>query len=104
MLNLFGYNVTLATNGKEAVSMTEQTGFDVIIMDLQMPNLSGFDATEQIRKSSGRNKDTPIIAVTAHASVITRQQCLKVGMNDFIGKPYDPSTFREVLEAWLPTV
>jgi CheY-like chemotaxis protein len=83
--------------------MLEEKQYDLILMDIQMPELSGFDATAEIRRQEiqyGRPR-IPIIAMTANAMESTRQQCLAIGMDDFITKPIKPDILKEHLEPWL---
>ncbi len=84
--------VFLAENGKEAIELTLKNKFDIIVMDLQMPILNGFEATEEIRKNANNlNQNTPIIAMTAHAIEGVSERCEKVGMNDSVSKPINLS-------------
>lgn len=80
-----GVIVTIANNGKEACDLIEHKNFDLVLMDIQMPIMDGYQATAQIRKS--QNSNIPIIAMTAHAISGYREQCLKSGMNDYLTKP-----------------
>jgi CheY-like chemotaxis protein len=86
-----GYAVVLAADGREAVDLAAEGGFDMIMMDLQMPNMSGFEAVGEIRK---REQDTnvrvPILAITAHAMAGDRERCLVAGMDDYLSKPLRP--------------
>lgn len=88
MIEHMGHQITIVENGKEAVQFMERdgTGIDVILMDIQMPELNGFEATEQIRKSK-LHADIPIIAMTANAMKGDREKCLAVGMVDYVAKP-----------------
>lgn len=81
-------SVVVAENGKEAVRLIGESNFDVVLMDLRMPEMDGYEATRQIR-SDPRFKELPIIAMTAHAMPGDREKCLAVGMNDHIAKPID---------------
>ncbi len=98
-----GHLVTVANNGREAVQAYQRGGFDVILMDVQMPELDGFEATAEIRKLEAQ-KDThiPIIAVTAHAMKGDRERCLAAGMDDYITKPIDIDQLQETLEQYTP--
>jgi two-component system, sensor histidine kinase and response regulator len=88
LLEKFGHNVTVAINGAEAVEKYREGSFDVVLMDVQMPEMDGFEATAAIREIENQNqRRTPIIAMTAHAMVGDRQRCLDAGMDDYISKP-----------------
>jgi signal transduction histidine kinase/ActR/RegA family two-component response regulator len=95
-----GIAVDLAEDGRIACGMAQQTAYDVILMDMQMPHLDGMDATRAIRKlPSGRT--VPIIAITANAFSEDRARCLESGMNDFITKPFEPQLLYAALVRWL---
>ncbi len=100
LLEGVGVHVTVANNGVEAVRAVAETEFDAVLMDIQMPEMGGVEATEKIR-SDGRFAELPIIAVTAHAMSDERDKFLKAGMNDRITKPIDPSNLFSTLEKWL---
>ena len=94
-----GATVTVANNGREAVEMLSGPGhppFDVVMMDLQMPEMDGYQATAKLRSDS-RLAALPIIAMTAHATVEERQRCLAAGMNDHVAKPIDPAALFEAV-------
>jgi two-component system, sensor histidine kinase and response regulator len=91
LLNKWGHSGTIAANGREAVELASQSTFDVILMDVQMPELDGLEATRQIRKSeAGTDRHIPIIAMTAHAMKGDRELCLESGMDDYVSKPVRP--------------
>lgn len=99
MLKILGCQVELAQDGKEAVSKTAANQYDVILMDCQMPEMDGFEATKVIRaRENGRR--TPIIALTAHAIMGDRERCLEAGMDDYIAKPFNPKTVSKALARW----
>jgi signal transduction histidine kinase/DNA-binding response OmpR family regulator/HPt (histidine-containing phosphotransfer) domain-containing protein len=103
-----GLKVSLAVNGQEAVDAVLKTEFDVVLMDIQMPVMDGYEATKRIRNSEGgmRNegKDPiPIIAMTAHAMTGDREKSLEAGMNDHVAKPIDPNELFMTLEKWMPS-
>lgn len=100
LLKEVGVVVTVANNGAEAVEKVNDAEFDAVLMDIQMPKVSGFEATEQIRQDS-RFKDLPIIAMTAHAMTGVREQVLAGGMNDYITKPVDPEHLYSTLAKWV---
>jgi len=95
-------NVSLATNGLEAVDEFINNPYDLILMDIQMPKMDGYDATRAIRekeKETGRH--TPIIAMTAHAIKGDREKCLDAGMDDYITKPINPHELYTIIENHL---
>ncbi len=103
ILQKFGLQTEVAGNGWEAVQMVEAGDYSLVLMDIQMPEMSGFEATEIIRKreQQGGRKPVVIIAMTANAMEATRQRCLAIGMDDFITKPIKPDVLAERLHPWL---
>ncbi len=94
-----GYQVTLVENGQLAVDKVKEKSFDVILMDVQMPVLDGYDSTRQIRGHEGKdNAHTPIIAMTAHAMKGDKEKCLAAGMDYYITKPINPVELYETIE------
>jgi len=89
IIKRLGYSVTIANNGQEAVELCIESLFDIILMDLSMPVMDGFEATTQIRKQDNLNTKTTIIALTGHAFDEHRKRCEEVGINDFMTKPFD---------------
>jgi len=100
LLSQLGLNVAVANNGSEAIKQVENKNYDVVLMDLQMPVMDGYEATEQIRKNS-RFKDLPIIALTANVLSCEKERCLKAGMNDLLAKPIVPEHLFEALLNWV---
>ncbi|MDP4935043.1 MAG: PAS domain S-box protein [Salibacteraceae bacterium] len=96
--DIYNINVTMANNGFEAVELSKNKTFDVILMDMQMPIMSGIDATISIR-NSGIN--TPIIALTANVIKSDLDHCIEVGMDDYITKPFEEETFVLKLLKWM---
>jgi CheY-like chemotaxis protein/HPt (histidine-containing phosphotransfer) domain-containing protein len=103
MLNRWGHQVTLAGNGREALAAWQTATFDVILMDVQMPEMDGFEVVDAIRRrqreagSSSPSHRAPIIALTAHATEGDRDRCLAAGMDDYLSKPIRPKQLREAL-------
>ena len=87
MLEKSGCRVTVAVNGREALEKLATEVFDVVLMDVQMPEMDGLEATRAIRGSDASYRDMPIIAMTAHALKGDREMCLQAGMNDYLSKP-----------------
>jgi CheY-like chemotaxis protein len=99
-----GYDVTVADNGREAVDLVRRSQFDVVLMDVQMPELDGFEATAILRAAEAETaKRLPIIAVTAHAMEGDRQRCLAAGMDDYVSKPIDPDRLEAAILRWTGT-
>jgi two-component system sensor histidine kinase/response regulator len=103
LLDRWGHQATLAENGREAVETLVNKKFDLILMDVQMPEMDGFDATIRIRqleKKTGGH--TPIIAMTAHAMKGDRERCLEVGMDEYISKPINSDILLKVIQTLVP--
>jgi CheY-like chemotaxis protein len=97
-----GAVVEIANNGKEAIIMLEKKKYDIILMDIQMPEMDGFETTQYIRNSIKESiNKTPIIAMTASALVSERVKCLASGMNDYISKPFRPKELYEKIALQL---
>jgi PAS domain S-box-containing protein len=104
LLQSMGVVVSTVDNGLRAVELLERSpdgSFDVVLMDLQMPEMDGYDATRRLRGQQ-RFARLPILAMTAHAMAEERQHCLAVGMNDHLAKPIDPNVLAAALERWAP--
>ncbi|PMH46563.1 hypothetical protein BCU68_00500 [Vibrio sp. 10N.286.49.B3] len=99
-LQRMGVTSTVANNGKQAIERLDEQTFDVILMDLQMPIMDGFEATKIIRTRYDQ-KQLPIIAMTAHAMKGDREKCLKAGMNNHLPKPVEPDQLFSTLSAYL---
>ena len=100
MLDDIGLTVDTAEDGEQALGLIKKTSYAAILMDMQMPNLDGLQATQQIRELP-THSDTPILAMTANAFAEDRARCLDAGMDDFIGKPFNPEMLYSVLLKWL---
>jgi CheY-like chemotaxis protein len=102
LLQQLGLQVDVVDSGKAAVQAVQDGSYDVILMDCQMPEMDGFEATKAIRRfESLRNRYTPIIAVTALAMVGDKERCIAVGMDDYISKPIDRQVLNIKLNHWL---
>jgi CheY-like chemotaxis protein len=100
LLEKRGHRVTMTGSGREALEHVDRETFDIILMDVQMPDMDGLEATARIREiEKGRSSYTPIIALTAHTMKGDRERCLAAGMDQFINKPIDAEHFVEVVEA-----
>jgi two-component system, sensor histidine kinase and response regulator len=95
-----GQKIVIANNGKEAVQLSAEIDFDLILMDIQMPEMDGHEATKHIRQRERiTNKHVPIIAMTAHALTGDRERCLRCGMDDYLSKPVRPRQLLEKIAA-----
>ncbi|MFO7606028.1 MAG: 7TM diverse intracellular signaling domain-containing protein [Desulfurivibrionaceae bacterium] len=108
ILEKLGCRAAIASNGREVLESLMAGSFDLIIMDCEMPEMDGYEASRQIRgwKNSDdelcrKKSGVPIIAMTAHALVGEREKCIAAGMNDFISKPADPKILTEMIKKWL---
>jgi len=106
LLKKFGLTADAVANGAEAVKSLETIPYDLVLMDMQMPEMNGLEATRKIRNSntSACNHDIPIVAMTANAMQGDREKCLNAGMNDYISKPVRPQALEKILEKWLMTL
>jgi PAS domain S-box-containing protein len=102
LLDKLGYHADPVGNGREAVEALKMIPYDIVLMDVQMPEMDGFEATKMIRdsKSSVLNSDVPIVAMTAHAMKGDREKCLSAGMNDYISKPVQPDVIAAMIQKW----
>jgi PAS domain S-box-containing protein len=95
----YGAEITEAFNGAEAVEKIRETSFDIVLMDIQMPVMDGFEATKIIRESI--SKTLPIIALTANAINGDDQKCIAAGMNDYLSKPFEEAQLLNIISKWL---
>jgi signal transduction histidine kinase/DNA-binding response OmpR family regulator len=103
LLEKMGYRSDAVGNGKEAVEALEMVPYDVVLMDVQMPEMDGYEATRVIRnpQSKVQNHDVPIVAMTANAMKGDRERCLEAGMDDYLSKPIQPQKLLEVIQTFL---
>jgi two-component system sensor histidine kinase/response regulator len=101
ILEQASFVVEIANNGKEAVEMAEKNPYDVILMDIQMPVMSGFEATKEIRNFESDIRNIPIIAMTAHAMAGDREKSIEGGMNEHVTKPINPDELFGALLKWI---
>jgi PAS domain S-box-containing protein len=100
LLEKWGHSATVAHNGNEALALFDDEKFDCVLMDLQMPEINGFEATAVIRERElGTGKHIPIIALTAHALKGDRERCIEAGMDDYISKPIEAAKLFDIIEA-----
>lgn len=100
LLKRAGYSVDAVENGRKAVEAMKRRDYDLVFMDVQMPEMNGFEATGIIRQMEGGKKQTPIVAITARAMKEDQERCLEAGMDDYISKPIDPQRLLEVVQRW----
>ncbi|MBE9567506.1 MAG: response regulator [Proteobacteria bacterium] len=104
MLEKLGLKADLVNNGVEALQRLDDEAYDLVLMDCQMPEMDGFDATREIRKADIRSinqQSLPVVAMTANVMSGDRERCLDVGMDDYIGKPIQREVLADVLRKWL---
>jgi len=100
LLRDHGLHVDIAGNGQVALDRLDESGYDLVLMDMQMPVMDGLTATRRIREQA-QWAELPIVAMTANAMTEDRQRCLDAGMNDFVAKPIEPDRLLKVLQHWL---
>lgn len=93
--------VDVADGGMQALELVSKNNYDLIFMDLGLGDTDGLTVTENIRNMEGKNKHTPIIALTAHAGDETKNRCFQVGMNDFTNKPITKETAQAMLDKYV---
>jgi len=100
LLSQLGVQVTIAHNGQEAIQQVERQSFDLVFMDIQMPEMDGVAATQIIKRLP--NGHIPVIALTAHAMAKERERLLKAGMDDYLTKPVNEQSLLRVIQKWIP--
>ena len=103
ILEKLGYRADIVANGREAIDALTRTTYDLVLMDCQMPEMDGFEASRRIRRgeAGASRSGIPIIALTAYAMKGDRERCLGAGMNDYLAKPIQPEALAGILERWL---
>lgn len=101
MLERAGFAADVAINGAEALAKVQQNRYDIVLMDCQMPDMDGYEATRRIRALGIQYAKLPIVALTANAMVGDREKCLAAGMSDYLSKPLRQDEFLAMLERWL---
>jgi PAS domain S-box-containing protein len=103
LIEKFGYHADAVANGIEAIKVLELVPYHLVLMDVQMPEMDGLEATRIIRNpgSNVLDHDIPIIALTAHAMKGDKEECLKIGMNDYLPKPIEPKQLSEMIEKYI---
>ncbi len=101
LLQKSGYSVDVVDNGKMAVEAMLNQAYTLVLMDVQMPEMDGFEATREFRIKDTAGKKTPIIAMTAHAMKGDRERCLASGMDDYLSKPLEPKEFFQTINKWI---
>jgi len=102
LLERLGLRADVAANGREAVEMFALGPYALILMDCQMPEMDGYEATREIRRREGAARQVPVIAMTADAVAGCRERCLEAGMDDYVTKPVRPDLLYQALSKWLP--
>ncbi|KAF0108889.1 MAG: multi-sensor hybrid histidine kinase [Anaerolineaceae bacterium] len=101
LLQKAGFSVDAVETGLQAVDKVKQGAYNAVLMDVQMPELDGLEATQRIRGWEKKGQRIPIIAMTAHAMKGDRERCLEAGMDDYVSKPLDPQSLLNVLDRWI---
>ncbi len=100
LLQRFGVNVSVASSGQQAIQEVGARTFDLVFMDVSMPDMDGYETARRIRRFKPAN-ELPIIALTAHAIVGERERCLAAGMDDFLTKPFALEDLQQIMQRWL---
>ncbi|MGQ7846696.1 response regulator [Granulosicoccus sp. 3-233] len=101
MLEQLGCEVTLATDGQDAVTRGEAEKYDIVLMDCQMPTMDGYEATRRLKSDGGLNAPTPVVALTANAMEGDREKCLSAGMDDYVSKPVRTQVLSHMIAKWV---
>jgi signal transduction histidine kinase/DNA-binding NarL/FixJ family response regulator len=101
VLERCGFRAHVVNDGREALQALSTQCYDAVLMDCQMPNIDGYEATKELRRRENGTRRTPVIAMTAHAMTGDRERCLAAGMDDYIAKPVRSQALVEVLQRWI---
>ncbi|MBD5780814.1 response regulator [Pelagicoccus sp. NFK12] len=101
MLSNSGHQVTCARSGEEAIELARKQRFDLIILDIKMPKMNGYETARALRKQEPAGQRTPIIAMTAHVNSRGIEQCTEAGMDDSLPKPFNTDRLNEIIRKWL---
>jgi len=101
LLERSGYAVDLAADGKQVLAAVDEGAYDLILMDVQMPGMDGYEAAQQVRRREAKDRRVPIIGITASATAEDRDRCLAAGMDDYLSKPLRPSDLQRVIAKWI---
>ena len=101
VLERCGFRAHVVNDGREALQALSSQRYDAVLMDCQMPDIDGYEATRELRRREGATRHTPVIAMTAHAMTGDRERCLEAGMDDYIAKPVRSQVLNEVLRRWI---
>jgi CheY-like chemotaxis protein len=104
ILKILGQEADVTTNGKEALQAVHQKKYDIVLMDVQMPEMDGNEATQRIRSEVPHENQPVIIAMTAHTLQGDREKCLEAGMNDYMSKPILIDEVRNMVQKWYETI
>jgi CheY-like chemotaxis protein len=102
MLKRFGIQADVVANGLEALDALVGVAYDLVLMDCQMPDMDGFEATRRIRGRERGSRRLPVVAMTANAMAGDRERCIEAGMDDYIPKPVRIPDLHHALSRWLP--
>lgn len=101
LLELMNCEVDIAESGEDALEKIKNENYDLIIMDIQMPDMDGYEATQKIRDNEGNKKHTPIIALTANVMEGDQEKCIEAGMDDYLSKPIRGAELERMLLKYL---